>query len=140
MAYDRTDLARIYRRTDGHCHLCGKKLSLRNYGRFGAKGSWEVEHSVAVANGGTDHGNNKLPACISCNRRKGTLTTRTARGHHGLARAPLSRDRKESIRAGNAVAGGFAGALVGAFLGIPGLLLGAGLGAFFGHSISPENR
>lgn len=47
MPYSRSQLRRIYDRTSGYCHLCHKKLAFTNYGRYGAKGVWEVEHSNA---------------------------------------------------------------------------------------------
>jgi 5-methylcytosine-specific restriction endonuclease McrA len=52
------------------------KLAFTNYGKRGARAAWEVDHSRAKANGGTDHLNNLMPACIPCNREKGTLTSR----------------------------------------------------------------
>ena len=68
---------RIYDRPSGYCHICGRKLSFQNYGIIDARGAWEVEHSIPWAFGGTDHLNNLYPACISCNRGKGTYSTRT---------------------------------------------------------------
>jgi 5-methylcytosine-specific restriction endonuclease McrA len=37
----------------------------------GERGVWEVEHSVARAKCGSNHGNNLYAACITCNRSKG---------------------------------------------------------------------
>jgi len=82
MVYDNETLNCIYEKTEGHCHICGKKLSFSNYHRLGRTGAWEVDHSVPVAKGGTDHLNNLFPACIACNREKGTVTSRTARNWH----------------------------------------------------------
>lgn len=139
MAFDRGDLRRIFDRTDGRCHLCGKRLCFNNYGRFGRRAAWEVEHSVARASGGSDHLNNLFAACITCNREKGTLTTRTARGHNGRSAAPLSVDRKRKIRNGNTAAGVSIGVLVGGFVGgPPGAVLGALVGGGIGHSIDPD--
>ena len=56
MTNDRLNL--IYDKTHGCCHLCHKKLAFINYGIYGAKGAWHIEHSKAKANGGTDHLNN----------------------------------------------------------------------------------
>jgi 5-methylcytosine-specific restriction endonuclease McrA len=70
MSYDVEILRRIYDRTEGHCHICGKKLSFANYAISSGRGAWEVEHSVAKATGGTNHLNNLFPACITCNRSK----------------------------------------------------------------------
>src|SRR5690348_1627343 len=80
-------LRRIYDRTSGYCHICHRKLALKNYGIAGAKGAWEIEHSVAKALGGSDHGNNLYPAHVSYNRKKGILSTRKARGDNSKNKA-----------------------------------------------------
>ena len=90
-AYD-DRLNEIYDSTAGRCHICRKKLSLRNYGLLGRRGAWEVDHSNPRARGGSDRLNNLRPACISCNRSKQHRTTRTARAWHGHSRAPRSRE------------------------------------------------
>ncbi len=138
MAYARKELKRIYDRTGGYCHICHKKLSFENYGSYGDRCAWHIEHSKAQANGGTHHGNNLYAACISCNLEKGTVTTRTARGWNGTTRAPLSRDARNKARAENAVAGGVIGGLVGLFFGPVGAAIGAGLGAKIGHDLRPD--
>jgi 5-methylcytosine-specific restriction endonuclease McrA len=94
MSYDSEDLTRIYYRTNGKCHICGKKLSLTNYGRVNSKGAWEVEHSVPRSEGGTAHLNNLFPACVACNRLKGTQSSRTARSWNDRTKAPLSKERR----------------------------------------------
>lgn len=98
MAYSNELLNKIYDRTDGYCHLCGKKLSFVNYGKCGRKGVWQVEHSRAKANGGTNHPNNLFAACTRCNQEKGIVTTRTARGWNGRTKAPLSKVKKQAQR------------------------------------------
>lgn len=139
MSYDVEILRRIFDRTDGHCHICGKKLSFVNYAISGGRGAWEVEHSVAKAVGGTNHLNNLFPACIVCNRNKGTGTSRSARIQHGRKKVPLSRDRKESIRDNNTLTGVALGAAVGGIVaGPPGALVGGALGGILGHSSDPE--
>jgi hypothetical protein len=139
MPYDIEILRRIYNRTDGHCHICGKKLSFANYAIPGSRGAWEVEHSVAKAMGGTGHLNNLFPACIACNRAKGTNTSRSARIQKGRRKIPLSRDRKENIRDTNALVGIVLGVIVGGiFSGPPGALVGGAIGGILGHSSDPE--
>jgi len=55
MAFSDDVLDRIFLRTDGRCHLCPEgRLCRSNYGKLGTRGAWEVEHSKARANGGTD--------------------------------------------------------------------------------------
>jgi len=137
MSYTEPSLRIIYDRTDGHCHICHRKVHFKNYAKSGARGSWEVEHSIARCLGGTDHGNNLRPACVSCNRSKGTKTTRTARGRHGNSRAPLSRAKKENVRQENRLLGGAIGGLIGLIGGPPGVIFGATIGAALGHSAKP---
>ncbi len=133
--YDPDRLECIYRRTDGRCHVCRKRLSLVNHGRAGRRGAWQIDHSHARAKGGSDHLNNLFPACISCNLDKGIVTSRTARASHGHTRAPLSRERKEEARNSRAVVGAGAGLLVGGALGgPPGALALALIGGVLGYS------
>lgn len=128
-------LERIYRRTDGQCHICRKKLSLVNYGRVGQRGAWHIDHSRARAKGGSDHLNNLFAACIGCNLDKGTFTSRKARASHGHPRAPLSRERKEEARNSRTVVGAGAGLLVGGALGgPPGALALALIGGVLGYN------
>jgi len=139
MRYTPDDLEVIFDRTDGYCHLCGKRLCFSNYGQYGERGAWEVEHSKARCNGGTDRLCNVYAAHISCNRQKGISATRTARARNGRTKAPLSRDRKEQIRQNNRWGWGSVGALSGAAIaGPPGFVIGAVIGALFGDDMEPE--
>ncbi len=137
MPYTQIQIRRIYDRTDGHCHLCYCKLSIINFGKRGERGAWEVEHSRARAVGGTDHGNNLKPACVSCNRSKGTLTTRTVRGWNGVSRSPYSKTKKRAMRKENTTAGAVLGATLGLAAGLPGAVIGAVFGALIGDNIKP---
>ena len=129
----------IYDRTNGRCHLCGKKLSFQNYARPGEKGAWEIEHSRPRARGGTDYLRNLLPACIRCNRSKRTTTSRTVRGWNGRKRAPLSREKKAEVRKSNAVVGATAGTILGALIAGPvGSVLGGAIGLAIGHRRDPD--
>jgi hypothetical protein len=139
MAYTDEQLSTIFDRTDGHCHLCGKKLCFRNYGDYGKRGAWEVEHSNARCKGGSDRLCNLYAAHISCNREKGTVTTRTARAWNGCTKAPPSKEKKEQISASNRWGWGAIGALTGATAAGPaGLVVGALLGVLIGDSIVPQ--
>lgn len=128
----------IYDRTSGYCHICGKKVAFTNYGRFSRRGAWEIEHSVARVNGGTDRLCNLYAACITCNRRKQRFTTRTARGWNGRTRAPLSIARRRQARLNNT----FGGASIGLICGLPfggiGALAGPILGAMLGSRQNPD--
>jgi hypothetical protein len=128
-----SELRAIYDRTSGRCHLCQSKRALTNYGKQRSRGAWEIEHSRALANGGTHRTNNLYVACISCNRSKGIQSTRTARGRNGFTRAPLSKTGRQAARQENAIGAGAIGALLLAPLGPFGLLIGAGLGAVLGY-------
>jgi 5-methylcytosine-specific restriction endonuclease McrA len=125
-------LHKIFRRTDGHCHLSGQKLVFENYGKFGQSGAWEIEHSVPQSKGGTHHLNNLYAASISANRAKGNQSTRTVRAQHGLTCAPLSQERRAQVRENNAWSGLACGALLGLPFGPVGVGLLAALGALIG--------
>ena len=138
MAFDTERQDVIFRKTDGNCHICRKKLARKNYGAVGARGAWEVEHSIPRVKGGSNHLNNLYPACISCNRSKGASSTRASRKKHDYKCAPLSREKKTQ----NAWAGGIGGALAGRILLAPlgplGVAAGALIGAAIGKSFEPN--
>ena len=139
MRFSDADIARIYDRTSGKCHLCHKKLALTNYGRFGERGAWEVEHSRARARGGSDRLTNLYAACISCNRSKGIVPTRTARRRNGLRKAPLSTSKRRTEKRWNAVGGAALGAVAGGFLlGPVGAYVGAVLLGSAMHDRDPD--
>jgi 5-methylcytosine-specific restriction endonuclease McrA len=75
MTYPDYLLRRIYNKTRGFCHLCGRKMILRYYGTWLPRG-WEVDHDRPSSRGGTDSYFNLLAAHTKCNRSKGYLTTR----------------------------------------------------------------
>jgi 5-methylcytosine-specific restriction endonuclease McrA len=134
MKYDGQTIIRIYDRTSGYCHICHKKLALKNYACPAARGAWEVDHCRARAAGGSDHGNNLVAACISCNRSKGKAHVRAARSKHGTTRRPKSKATVAAQKSGNALVGSVAGATIGgAVAGPPGALFGAFLGMLFGE-------
>lgn len=90
MAFNNEKINNIYDKTDGCCHLCGKKHSFSSYGI-----NWEVEHSVPKLFGGTDHLNNLFVGCKSCNRSKQAYSTKSTRRLNGMKKAPLSRKKKQ---------------------------------------------
>lgn len=94
MKYSVERCRNIFSRTDGQCHICRKKLSLNNFGKFGEKGNWEIEHSNPKSKGGSDNINNLYAACISCNRSKGSSSTKSARNKNGYKHAPYSHGEK----------------------------------------------
>ncbi len=110
MAFTDEKISRVHDKTDGCCHLCGKKHSFSNYGN-----TWEVEHSNPKLFGGTDHLNNLYVGCISCNRSKQAYSTSSTRRINGMKSAPLSRKKKQEQRE-NKIIGGllllFAGLLL----------------------------
>jgi len=138
MAYAADQLNKIFDRTSGYCHICHKKLALKNYGLFGARASWEVEHSTPQAKGGTDRLNNLYPACISCNRAKRDSSTASARARNGKSKAPLSAEKRRKAKAGNSLTGGAIGALVGLVAGPVGSIVCALYGAHIGYNANPD--
>jgi hypothetical protein len=109
-----------------------------NYGRLDLRGAWEVEHSIPRAKGGSDRLTNLYPACIGCNRAKGSKSTRSARAKHGKVRAPLSRGWRLWARIENAVAGSLLGVVAGSFVSAEGALLGSWIGWTLGYLKPPE--
>lgn len=96
MSWSREQIRKIYDKTGGYCHLCGKKLSIKNYGKSGSRGAWNVDHSKAQAVGGKHHMNNLYPACICCNSRKGTRTSRSVRNDNGLSAIPGKKQNNDT--------------------------------------------
>ena len=134
-------LIAIFSRTSGRCHLCHGKLALRNYGVPAARGAWHVEHSKPRARGGTNHGNNLLPAHVGCNLRKGTQSTRSIRQANGKKRKPMSFERRERVREKNQFVGATAGAAIGLLVGGPiGAFLGTFVGAVYGSEVRPTDE
>lgn len=138
MKTDATRLRQIFDRSSGLCHVCGRRVSFRNYARLGMPGAWEIEHSIARALGGTDRLCNLYPAHISCNRSKQAVSSRTARARHGRRRAPLSKKRRAAAKVENAFAVGLLGFVAGATLGPAVAIIGAALGAGVGHDLDPD--
>lgn len=138
MGWTPEKLRRVYDRTSGKCHLCHKKVAFKNYGQHGSRGAWEVDHSRARANGGSDHGNNLYAACTSCNRSKQAGSTKTARARNGKTRAPLSVEQRKAARHWNTVGGAVLGLAAGALFGPLPALIGAVGGAHLGSKANPD--
>ncbi|HYL91018.1 MAG TPA: HNH endonuclease signature motif containing protein [Burkholderiales bacterium] len=138
MKREEAQLRTIYDRTEGQCHICRKRLSFRNYALFGKRGGWEIEHSVAQARGGTDHGNNLFAAHISCNRSKGDWSSRTARRQHGYQCAPYSARKKKRNAAIGAGIGSLALFLVPPQFRVAAAVVGAVAGAVAGYKKKPK--
>ena len=66
----KAQLHAIWQRPSGHCHFCGDPVDFRRrgYRRERIDGSWEVDHIVQKAKGGSVKLENCLPACTRCNR------------------------------------------------------------------------
>lgn len=135
MAFKDGELRAIYDRTNGMCHICGKKLSFRNYGIQGTRAPWQVDHSVSKAAGGTNHLNNLYAACIECNLEKSSGTTRAARTRHGRTRAPLSKEAKVKVRSGRTISGAACGGAIGWLVAPELMVIGVVVGALIGNSL-----
>lgn len=138
MSYDKSQLREIYRKTNGRCHLTGRRLVFKHYGRVGYRGAWEVDHSRPRSCGGADHGNNLYPSCLIANRSKGNQSTYSFRRRNGLSKAPLSRKKIAKIKEERATGGFFAGALIGLPFGPVGALVTAVIGAAIGDNLDIE--
>ncbi len=138
MKREEAALRAIYDRTEGQCHICRRRLSFRNYGQFGKRGAWEIEHSIAQARGGTDHGNNLFAAHISCNRSKGDCTSRTARRQHDFQCAPYSAQKRKRNAIVGAGIGSFAMFLVPPQFRLAATIVGALAGAVAGYNKKPK--
>lgn len=138
MAYDKITLRKIYDRTTGYCHICKKKLSFKNYKKIDKKSPWEVEHSRPRSKGGSHHLNNLYASCISCNRKKGTFTSRTARSWNNRRKAPLSKVKRKEAKYTNAMLGGIAGLRIGLYVNPLVGLVGAAIGGKIGYDVDPD--
>ena len=138
MKFDERRKDAIFARTNGQCHICRKQLVRIYYAKFGSVGSWEIEHSNAKANGGTDRLNNLYPACISCNRSKGSKSSRSVRQSHGFKSAPYSSSKKNENTLWWGVAGAIAGRALLVQLGPIGIVLGGAFGMIAGASLEPD--
>ncbi len=101
MNFNSEMLERIFKKTDGDCHLCHGKLSFSNYAKPDSRGAWEVDHSIPKRNGGSDHLNNLYPSHITCNRKKSSSNSKTIRYRNGHFRSPYSRVEKEDQQTKN---------------------------------------
>ncbi len=134
MAYKKAQLQRIWKSTDGRCHLTGRRLRLKDFGV-----TWEVDHSKPRARGGSDHGNNLMPALVAANRSKQAMTSRAVRRGNGLRRSPLSPAEQQRNRSNNAAAGAALGVAAGAVVAGPfGAVVGGLVGGIFGHGRKVE--
>jgi hypothetical protein len=68
--YSEETKRRVFDKTYGICHLCGRAMYFNNYGPEGERGAWEIDHSHAKSDGGVDDLRNLRAAHISCNRMK----------------------------------------------------------------------
>jgi len=51
-------IARIFAANNGHCHVCKRKLYPAD--------DYEIDHIIALENGGTDDDANLAPCCEGC--------------------------------------------------------------------------
>lgn len=138
MAFSKEEKRKIYDRTTGYCHICGKKLSFENYGFMYLKGAWEVEHSNPKSKGGTNRLNNLYPACITCNRSKNNSSTKSARAKNNRTKAPLSKLKRKEEKKSNAASYGIIGGILGSIAGPVGAAFGAAIGAKLGFDKNPD--
>ena len=81
--FNKTTRKQIYEKTKGRCAYCGCSI------RYGAM---QVDHLIPVSQNGTNDIKNLLPACRSCNHRKGSSTLESFREQVERFPAVLARD------------------------------------------------
>jgi hypothetical protein len=139
MSYSEEERRRVFKRTDGRCHLCWRPIDLEKYGAVGDPRGWEFDHSQPRAEGGSDHPNNRYPAHPSCNRSKGSTSSRKYRKEKGYSGPPLSESRKQKKERDQKIGGALAGAGIGAAVGgPPGAVVGGLVGLLAGDAKDPE--
>ena len=57
-AFTKEERMKIYRKTKGHCYLCGEFVDFDSY---------EIEHKVPLSKGGTNELSNLFCSCHTCN-------------------------------------------------------------------------
>ncbi len=134
--FDNETRRAVFAKSNALCHLCWKPIAFSNYGNHGARGAWEIDHSVPKSQGGTDHLNNLYAAHTICNRAKQARSSASVRRENGHSRPPMSAAAMKKLKAGDALAGAISGGLLGArFGGPPGMLIGAIIGAIGAYTI-----
>ena len=87
------EMAQIFADRGGRCHVCERPL--------GPADSWELDHVVALALGGTDDDDNLAPCCSWCHDPKSDDdTSRAAKGKRAFTRhvVPAEHRRSRSCR------------------------------------------
>ena len=69
----------VWSKTGGKCYYCGTQLENEDILDWGGKvvttrHHWDIDHMIPVSRGGTNDTSNLVPACLSCNGKKGTMT------------------------------------------------------------------
>jgi len=68
---NKKELTKIWDKTGGYCHFCGRKLVFENYGKNKfIEDNWNIDHIFPRAMGGDNTATNYLPICGECNRLK----------------------------------------------------------------------
>lgn len=83
MHFSAEEKREIFDSNNGKCALCGKELVFNLHGNTEEEGGWEIDHSRAKADGGTEHRNNLQPMCWECNRKKSDMSMRDAKEKFG---------------------------------------------------------
>ncbi len=54
----------------GHCFYCGMKITMKNYRLTALPGAWIINNFMPTQ-GGIEHRQNWVPACLPCDTMKG---------------------------------------------------------------------
>lgn len=88
---------RIFQRENGVCHISGRKI--------GPADKWDLDHKIALCNGGENRESNLFPALRDRHREKTkddraekSKTDRLSERHFGIRSHPMRRDWKPRDR------------------------------------------
>lgn len=138
--FDNETRRAVFAKTSGRCHLCGDTMAYSNYDNHGARGAWEIDHSVPRSRGGTDHLNNLYGAHTGCNRSKQARSSASVRRENGRTGAPMSAEAMRKLKADDAWVGALSIGMLGArFFGPAGLLIGAIVGAIGAYAVNRDD-
>ena len=126
-------LVKIFKKTEGCCHVCKKKIDFKLYAKLHHKNGWQiVDRSRTEASGGNSAITNLWPVHAQCKLGQRTGKSRNARKaqeySHSSTEKRIQKDRREIV-------GGLVGGTLGLAAGPAGVVAGAALGVEIGRKI-----
>ena len=71
MAFSEDVISRAWRKQEGRCAACDKRMVLKNRGRRGSIGAWQAHHRKPLKDGGTDYLSNCALLHMNCHLNDG---------------------------------------------------------------------